>query len=159
MASRAPVGVRESGMRHKTFRPYDEDSLLLMPPSVCDWVASDSLAAFINDAVETLDLIPFLAAHDEPIGMPPYHPTLMVKVRSTSPDESDHRSRPPDPITVPSRRAGPDTSANGHLPDRPAPVSPRESAISSDPRHGVMSGHGMALPSHVSRDDRPAMAK
>jgi transposase len=67
-------------MRQKTFRPYDQDSLLLMPPSVRDWVPSDGLAAFINDAVETLDLAPFLAAHDEPRGMPPYHPALMLKV-------------------------------------------------------------------------------
>jgi transposase len=67
-------------MRQKTFRPYDQDSLLLMPPSVRDWVASDGLAAFIDDAVETLDLAPFLAAHDEPRGMPPYHPALMLKV-------------------------------------------------------------------------------
>ena len=67
-------------MRIKTFRPYDQDSLLLMPPSLHDWVASDGLAAFIDDAVETLDLAPFLAAHDEPRGMPPYHPALMLKV-------------------------------------------------------------------------------
>lgn len=80
MASRGLVGVRESGMRQKTFRPYDQDSLLLMPPSVRDWVSSDSLAAFIDDAVKTLDLAPFLAAHDEPRGMPPYHPALMLKV-------------------------------------------------------------------------------
>jgi transposase len=67
-------------MRTKTFRPYDQDTLLVMPPSVRDWVPSDGLAAFINDAVETLDLAPFLAAHDEPRGMPPYHPALMLKV-------------------------------------------------------------------------------
>jgi transposase/IS5 family transposase len=67
-------------MRQKTFRPYDQDTLLLMPPSVRDWVPADSLAAFINDLVNELDLAPFLAAHDEPRGMPPYHPALMLKV-------------------------------------------------------------------------------
>ncbi len=51
-----------------------------MPPSVRDWVPADSLAAFINDLVNELDLAPFLAAHDEPRGMPPYHPALMLKV-------------------------------------------------------------------------------
>ena len=30
--------------------------------------------------MEDLDLAPFLAAHDEPRGMPPYHPALMLKV-------------------------------------------------------------------------------
>ena len=67
-------------MRTKTFRPYDQDSLLLMPPSVRDWVPADSLAAFVNDLVNELDLGPFLAAHDEPRGMPPYHPAMMLKV-------------------------------------------------------------------------------
>jgi len=67
-------------MRTKTFRPYDQDTLLLMPPSVRDWVATDSLPAFISDIVDELDLAPFLAAHDEPRGMPPYHPRLMLKV-------------------------------------------------------------------------------
>ena len=67
-------------MRTKTFRPYDQDSLLLMPPSLHDWVDPDGLAAFLNDLVEELDLGPFLAAHDEPRGMPPYHPRLMLKI-------------------------------------------------------------------------------
>src|SRR3990172_5557701 len=70
----------ESRMRTKTFRPYDQDTLLVMPPSVRDWVAPDSLPAFISDLVDELDLAPFLAAHDEPRGMPPYHPALMLEV-------------------------------------------------------------------------------
>jgi transposase/IS5 family transposase len=67
-------------MRTKTFRTYDQDTLLLMPPSVRDWVDPDGLPAFISDLVDDLDLAPFLAAHDEPRGMPPYHPALMLKV-------------------------------------------------------------------------------
>jgi len=67
-------------MRSKTFRPYDQDTLLVMPPSVRDWVAPDSLPVFISDLVDDLDLGPFLAAHDEPRGMPPYHPAMMLKV-------------------------------------------------------------------------------
>ena len=70
----------ESAMRSKTFRPYDQDTLLLMPPSVRDWVTPESLASFIDVLVNELDLAPFLAAHDEPRGMPPYHPALMLKV-------------------------------------------------------------------------------
>ena len=72
--------VPESLMRAKTFRPYDQDTLLLMPPSVRDWVDPDGPAAFIDALVNELDLAPFLAAHDEPRGMPPYHPALMLKV-------------------------------------------------------------------------------
>jgi transposase len=80
MATERVWQVPESLMRTKTFRPYDQDSLLVMPPSVRDWVAPDSLPAFISDLVDDLDLAPFLAAHDEPRGMPPYHPAMMLKV-------------------------------------------------------------------------------
>jgi transposase len=67
-------------MRTKTFRIYDQDTLLLMPPSIRDWVDPGSLPAFISDLVDDLDLAPFLAAHEEPRGMPPYHPAMMLKV-------------------------------------------------------------------------------
>ena len=80
MATRRVWHVPDSLMRTKTFRPYDQDTLILMPPSVRDWVAPDSLPAFISDLVDDLDLAPFLAAHDEPRGMPPYHPAMMLKV-------------------------------------------------------------------------------
>jgi transposase len=80
MASGRVWHMPESVMRTKTFRPYDQDTLLLMPPSVRDWVDPDGLPAFISDLVDDLDLAPFLAAHDEPRGMPPYHPAMMLKV-------------------------------------------------------------------------------
>jgi len=80
MATDRPWHMPESVMRTKTFRPYDQDTLLLMPPSVRDWVDPESLPAFISDLVDDLDLAPFLAAHDEPRGMPPYHPAMMLKV-------------------------------------------------------------------------------
>ncbi len=80
MASGRQRHMPESVMRTKTFRPYDQDTLLLMPPSVRDWVDPDGLPAFISDLVDDLDLAPFLAAHDEPRGMPPYHPAMMLKV-------------------------------------------------------------------------------
>lgn len=67
-------------MREKTFRPYDQDTLLLLPPSLHEWVDPDGLAAFLSDLVDELDLRVFLAAHDEPRGMPPYHPRMMLKV-------------------------------------------------------------------------------
>jgi transposase len=67
-------------MRQKTFRPYDQDSLLLLPPSLHDWVDPDGLAAFLSDVVDQLDLRVFLAAHEEPRGMPPCHPRMMLKV-------------------------------------------------------------------------------
>lgn len=80
MASGQVWHMPESVMRTKTFRTYDQDTLLLMPPSIRDWVDPDGLPAFISDLVDDLDLAPFLAAHDEPRGMPPYHPAMMLKV-------------------------------------------------------------------------------
>ena len=38
MASRQVWHMPESVMRTKTFRTYDQDTLLLMPPSIRDWV-------------------------------------------------------------------------------------------------------------------------
>ena len=80
MATGRVSHMPESVMRTKTFRTYDQDTLLLMPPSVRDWVDPDGLPAFISDLVDDLELAPFLAAHDEPRGMPPYHPAMMLKV-------------------------------------------------------------------------------
>src|SRR5664280_2778463 len=67
-------------MHQKTFRPYDQDSLLLMPHTLHYWLDPAGLPAFISDLVDELDLRPFLAAHEEPRGMPPYHPAMMLKV-------------------------------------------------------------------------------
>ena len=80
MASDGVWRMPESVMRTKTFRTYDQDTLLLMPPSIRDWVDPDGLPAFIDALVSELDLGPFLAAHDEPRGMPPYHPAMMLKI-------------------------------------------------------------------------------
>jgi transposase len=64
----------------KTFRPYDPDQLLLMPPALADWVPEDHLARFVSDVVDTLDLAAIEDAYIEERGYPPYHPQMMVKV-------------------------------------------------------------------------------
>ena len=64
----------------KTFRPYDPDQLLLMPPALADWVPEDHLARFVSDVVDTLDLTAIEDAYTEERGYPPYHPQMMVKV-------------------------------------------------------------------------------
>ncbi len=58
-------------MRTRMFRPYDQDSLLLMPPSLHDWIDPDGLPAFLNDLVDELDLAPFLAAMTSRAGCRP----------------------------------------------------------------------------------------
>ena len=44
-------GVDNAAMA-KTFRPYEPDQLLLMPPALADWVPEDHLARFVSDVVD-----------------------------------------------------------------------------------------------------------
>jgi transposase len=66
----------------KTFRPYDLDQRLLLPPDLREWLPAGHLALFISDVVDELDLSAILGAYDEADGrgQPPYHPALMVKL-------------------------------------------------------------------------------
>lgn len=64
----------------KPFRPYTPDQLLLLPPSLRDWLPKDHPVYFVNDLVEALDLAPILSRYGEERGFPPYHPLLMTKL-------------------------------------------------------------------------------
>ncbi len=65
----------------KTYRPYDPDQLLLMPPSLREWLPREHLAYFVSDVVDGLDLSGIYQVYErEARGYPPYHPALMVKV-------------------------------------------------------------------------------
>jgi transposase len=64
----------------KTFRPYEPDQMLLMPPSLSDWVGEDHLARFVSDLIDILDLSAIEDTYTEERGYPPYHPCMMVKV-------------------------------------------------------------------------------
>ena len=55
----------------KTFRSYEPDQMLLMPPSLADWVPEDHLARFVRDVVETLDLTGIEATYTEERGYRP----------------------------------------------------------------------------------------
>jgi transposase len=75
---RGPV-VR--GPVDKTFRRFDPDQVLLLPPSLDDWLPAGHLARFIADLVdEHLDLSGFYAGYTEGRGAPPFDPRLMVRV-------------------------------------------------------------------------------
>lgn len=75
VAGRAPIGAA------KTFRPYDQGQVLLMAPSIQDWVPDGHLARFVSDLVdEALDLSAIYAAYEDERGFPPYDPRLMVKL-------------------------------------------------------------------------------
>src|SRR6266852_6658784 len=64
----------------KSFRPYEPDQMLLLPPSLGDWVPENHLARFVSDVVDELDLTAIEATYAEERGYPPYHPRMMVKV-------------------------------------------------------------------------------
>lgn len=66
----------------KTFRSYDMNQRLLLPPDLREWLRPDHLALYISDLVESLDLSGILKVYEEGDGRgrPPYHPALMVKL-------------------------------------------------------------------------------
>ena len=66
----------------KTFRSYDMNQRLLLPPDLREWLRPDHLALYISDVVESLDLSGILKGYEEGDGRgrPPYHPALMVKL-------------------------------------------------------------------------------
>jgi transposase len=53
--------------------------MLLLPPSLLDWVPEDRLARFVGDLVDTMDLSAIEAAYDEERGYPPDHPCMMTR--------------------------------------------------------------------------------
>src|SRR6266480_6899457 len=66
----------------KTFRAYDMNQQLLLPPDLRQWLRDDHLALYVSDVVEALDLSLILNKYEEgdSRGRPPYHPALMVKL-------------------------------------------------------------------------------
>ena len=80
-----PVGKKRPHGRpaavDKTFRAFDPHQVLLLPPSLDDWLPQDHLARFVADLVdEVLDLGPVLADYTEKRGYPPYDPRLMLRL-------------------------------------------------------------------------------
>ena len=64
-----------------SFRPYEPDQQLLLPPSLRDWLPPDHLAWFISETVDQLDLSEILDGYrDGGQGNLPYHPSMMLKI-------------------------------------------------------------------------------
>ena len=64
-----------------TYRPYQPNQTLLLPPSVSEWLPDDHLAHFINDAVDALDLQAFHARYEgDGRRNTPFDPAMLVKV-------------------------------------------------------------------------------
>jgi transposase len=65
----------------KTFRAFDPDQVLVLPPSLNEWLPEDHLARFVAELVDqVLDLAPIYDDYTEARGYPPYDPRLMVRL-------------------------------------------------------------------------------
>ena len=63
----------------KTFKSCDRKQMLLLPPSLLDWLPEGHLAHFILDTVEQLDLSKIYASYQgNGRGQPPYEPRMMT---------------------------------------------------------------------------------
>lgn len=74
-------GVEVGAGVNKRFRAFEPAAVMLVPPSLDEWLPQNHLSRFIADVVETeLDLTRFYASYAKSKGQPPYDPRLMVRV-------------------------------------------------------------------------------
>ena len=65
----------------KTYKPYQPEQDLLLPPSLKDWLPEKHLAYFVSEVVEELDLSGIYAVYErDERGQPPYDPRMMTKL-------------------------------------------------------------------------------
>ena len=64
-----------------TFRPYQPDQILMLPPDLREWVPEGHLAHHVGDLVDAVDLSAFYAPYEgDGRRNAPYDPRMMVKV-------------------------------------------------------------------------------
>ena len=64
-----------------TYRPYQPDQPLLLPPDLQEWVPPGHLAHHVSDVVDALDLTAFYSPYEgDGRRNAPYEPSMMVKV-------------------------------------------------------------------------------
>lgn len=64
----------------KTFRVHTPDQMLLLPPSLKDWLPANHLVYFIHDVVEGLDIREIDLSYQSLRGYPPHEPRLMLRI-------------------------------------------------------------------------------
>jgi len=74
--------VRHSIAVSKHFRSCGLDQLLLLPPSLQDWLPEDHLARFIGEVAEELDMTAIYADYErrDGRGLAAYHPLLLTRL-------------------------------------------------------------------------------
>jgi transposase len=75
----APAMVRRMSKR---FREHQPEQMLMLPPSLNDWLPEGHLARFISDVVTELDLSAIYGSYEDKDGrgQAAYHPVMMVKL-------------------------------------------------------------------------------
>src|SRR3984885_14072492 len=72
--------MAQGGMA-KTYKPYQPEQDLLLPPSLKDWLPEKHLAYFVSDVVNALDLSGIEGGYEKGLrGQAPYDPRMMTKV-------------------------------------------------------------------------------
>ncbi|MDQ6751855.1 MAG: transposase, partial [Actinomycetota bacterium] len=70
-----------NGGVNKRFKAFDPDAVMLVPPSLDEWLPQNHLARFIAEIVsEELDLSRFYDSYAKAKGQPPYDPRLMIRI-------------------------------------------------------------------------------
>lgn len=59
-------------------RPYEQDQMFLLPPSLNEWVREDHPARVFSEIIDKLNTTTFRQVKEE--GRPAYHPKMMIKV-------------------------------------------------------------------------------
>ena len=70
-----------NGGAKKRFKDFEPNAVMLVPPSLDEWLPEGHLARFIAELVDNeLDLERFYASYRKAKGQPPYDPRLMLRV-------------------------------------------------------------------------------
>jgi transposase len=68
-------------MEKKTYRPYNPKQMMLLPPSLDEWLPQDHLARFIDESIDAMDISAISDHYERELrGYPPYHPRMMLKI-------------------------------------------------------------------------------
>lgn len=77
----ADIRIDLNGGAKKRFKDFEPNAVMLVPPSLDEWLPEGHLARFIAELVEhELDLERFYASYRKAKGQPPYDPRLMLRV-------------------------------------------------------------------------------
>lgn len=69
---------KKKGHNKVTFKPYDQNQMWLLPPSLHDLIGPNHIVRLVNEAIDRMDLDPILNTYDGG-GASNYHPRVLLK--------------------------------------------------------------------------------